>query len=103
MCILVFSCRSIDFQCFSKKDYNLLYINLKEIVNKLRNPTVLPACAAPVVNEYRESLSTKKSVRFMMQEEEKSTDSPRKEGENIVCVLLFCVLVIRNLLVVMPC
>lgn len=79
-------CRSYDFQCFSKKDYNLLYINLKEIVTKLRNPTVLPAEVAPIVNEYRETLSAKKSVRFMFEGEEaeqKADEPPAHEGTSV--------------------
>jgi len=69
--------RTIDFQCFSKKDYNLLYINLKEIVNKLRNPTVVPASLAPAVSEFRETLSTKKSVRFASADEAQAFQEDR--------------------------
>ena len=57
----------MDIQCYSKKDYNLLYINLKEIVSKLSNPTLIPEAVAPVLSEFKESLSTKKSVRFSME------------------------------------
>jgi hypothetical protein len=51
-------------------------------VTKLRNPTVLPSAATPIVNEYRETLSTKKSVRFMFDEDEQKASTPvSKDGE----------------------
>jgi hypothetical protein len=72
----------VDLQCFSKKDYNLLYINLKEIISNLRNPTVLPPSAGPVINDYKESLSTKKSVRFNFTDDGEYKDaSPTKSSK----------------------
>lgn len=72
----------MDIQCFSKKDYNLLYINLKEIVNKLRNPTTVPATLAPAVSEFRETLSTKKSVRFASPEDAVEGREEGKQGQS---------------------
>lgn len=49
----------------------------------MRQPTVLPAEVAPIVNEYRETLSAKKSVRFMFdgdESEQKSNEPPAQEG-----------------------
>lgn len=84
----------MDIQCFSKKDYNLLYINLKEIVNKLRNPTTVPATLAPSVSEFRETLSTKKSVRFASSEDaeqgrEESKQSPVRGNSRLSAVNSF--------------
>lgn len=96
-CVFTVFCRSIDFQCFSKKDYNTLYINLKEIVHKLRNPTVLPPSAAPVLNEFKETLSTKKSVRFNFAEDSSSpAASPGTLGSLVLRMGMCSVVQLQN-------
>lgn len=45
-------------------------------MSKLRNPTAIPENIAPAISEFRETLSTKKSVRFSMDEEYKDDASP---------------------------
>lgn len=84
VCVCVVHYRSIDFQCLSKKDFNLLHINLKEIVGKLRNNSPIPASLAPSISDYKDNLSRKKSVRFNFEYESKTNTpngSPRKQSE----------------------
>ena len=59
----------------------MLYINLKEIVNKIRNPVTVPASLAPAVSEFRETLSTKKSVRFMEELDDDGQGGESKQGQ----------------------
>jgi hypothetical protein len=40
-------------------------VNLKEIVNKLRNTASIPEALAPAISDYKETISTKRSVRFL--------------------------------------
>jgi hypothetical protein len=76
---LITADRTVDIQCLSKKDYNLLYVNLKEIVNKLRNTASIPEALAPAISDYKETISTKRSVRFQQQD---AYDDPQSHSQS---------------------